>query len=124
MMDDDGYFYYQCRNDDLIITGGYNVSPPELESVINEHEAVKESAVVPKPDELRGSIVKAYVVLTPGAQGSPELVKDIQDFVKRELAPYKYPREIEFIDALPRTDTGKVQRFVLRDRAKSEPGLR
>jgi 2-aminobenzoate-CoA ligase len=118
MMDKDGYFYYQCRNDDLIITGGYKVSPPELESVINEHEAVRESAVVPKPDDLRGSIVKAYVVLQPGQQGSFDLMKDIQDFVKRELAPYKYPREIEFIDALPRTDTGKVQRFVLRDRAK------
>ncbi|HWF44047.1 MAG TPA: benzoate-CoA ligase family protein [Candidatus Kapabacteria bacterium] len=122
-MDNDGYFYYQCRNDDLIITGGYNVSPPELESVINEHPAVRESAVVPKPDDLRGSIVKAYVVLqpgtlAPGAGAEPHLVKDIQDFVKRELAPYKYPREIEFIDALPRTDTGKVQRFVLRDRAK------
>jgi 2-aminobenzoate-CoA ligase len=121
LMDDDGYFYYQCRNDDLIITGGYNVSPPELESVINEHPAVKESAVVPKPDELRGSIVKAYVVLKPGEQGNADLVKELQDFIKRELAPYKYPREIEFIDALPRTDTGKVQRYVLRDRAKSEP---
>ena len=120
MMDDDGYFYYQCRNDDLIITGGYNVSPPELESVINEHEAVRESAVVPKPDDLRGSIVKAYVVLNPGQHGTFDLVKDIQDFVKRELAPYKYPREIEFIDALPRTDTGKVQRFVLRDRANHD----
>jgi 2-aminobenzoate-CoA ligase len=120
MMDSDGYFWYQCRNDDLIITGGYNVSPPELEAVINEHEAVKESAVVPKPDELRGSIVKAYVVLQPGQTASELLVKDIQDHVKRELAPYKYPREVEFIDALPRTDTGKVQRFVLRDRAKLE----
>jgi 2-aminobenzoate-CoA ligase len=120
MMDEGGYFYYQCRNDDLIITGGYNVSPPELESVINEHPAVKECATVPKPDELRGAIVKAYVVLQPSEQGSVYLVKDIQDFVKRELAPYKYPREIEFIDALPRTDTGKVQRYVLRDRAKKE----
>ncbi len=120
VMDEEGYFYYQCRNDDLIITGGYNVSPPELESVINEHPAVKESAVVPKPDDLRGAIVKAYVVLKPGEQGSVHLVKDIQDFVKRELAPYKYPREVEFIDALPRTDTGKVQRYVLRDRAKQE----
>ncbi len=120
MMDEDGYFYYQCRNDDLIITGGYNVSPPELESVINEHPAVRECATVPKPDDLRGAIVKAYVVLQPGEQGSTELVKDIQDFVKRELAPYKYPREIEFIDALPRTDTGKVQRFVLRERAEKE----
>ncbi len=117
MQDDEGWFYYQCRNDDLIITGGYNVSPPELEAVINEHEAVKESAVVPKPDELRGQIVKAYIVLAPGHSGSESLVKDIQDFVKRELAPYKYPREVEFIEALPRTDTGKVQRFVLRDRA-------
>lgn len=120
MMDEGGYFYYQCRNDDLIITGGYNVSPPELESVMNEHPAVKESATVPKPDELRGAIVKAYVVLQPGQLGSADLVKDIQDFVKRELAPYKYPREIEFIDALPRTDTGKVQRYVLRDRAQKE----
>jgi 2-aminobenzoate-CoA ligase len=117
LQDNEGWFYYQCRNDDLIITGGYNVSPPELEAVINEHEAVKESAVVPKPDELRGQIVKAYIVLMPGKEGSDELKKDIQDFVKRELAPYKYPREIEFIEALPRTDTGKVQRFVLRDRA-------
>ena len=81
---------------------------------------MKESAVVPKPDELRGSIVKAYVVLQPNEIGSGQLVKDIQDFVKRELAPYKYPREIEFIEALPRTDTGKVQRFVLRDRAMAE----
>ncbi|MEI8134692.1 MAG: benzoate-CoA ligase family protein [bacterium] len=117
MQDSDGWFYYQCRNDDLIITGGYNVSPPELEAVINEHEFVKESAVVPKPDDLRGQIVKAYIVLMPGKEGSDELKKDIQDFVKRELAPYKYPREIEFIEALPRTDTGKVQRFVLRDKA-------
>jgi 2-aminobenzoate-CoA ligase len=117
LQDNEGWFYYQCRNDDLIITGGYNVSPPELEAVINEHEAVKESAVVPKPDELRGQIVKAYIVLMPGKEGSDELKKDIQDFVKRELAPYKYPREIEFIEALPRTDTGKVQRFVLRDKA-------
>jgi len=120
MMDEEGYFYYQCRNDDLIITGGYNVSPPELEAVINEHEAVKESAVVPKPDDLRGAIVKAYVVLQPGILGNEELIKNIQDHVKRELAPYKYPREIEFIEALPRTDTGKVQRYVLRDRAKQE----
>ncbi|MBS1902888.1 MAG: benzoate-CoA ligase family protein [Bacteroidetes bacterium] len=118
--DTEGNFTYQCRNDDLIVTGGYNVSPPELEAVINEHEAVKESAVVPKPDELRGQIVKAYCVLVPGTTGNDTLVKDIQDFVKRELAPYKYPREIAFIDALPRTDTGKVQRFVLRERAKAE----
>ena len=78
---------------------------------------MKECVVVPKPDELRGQIVKAYIVLQPNNTGSDELVKDIQDFVKRELAPYKYPREIEFIEALPRTDTGKVQRFVLRDKA-------
>lgn len=118
--DEDGFFSYECRNDDLIISGGYNISPPELEAVINEHTTVKESAVVPKPDELRGQIVKAYIVLQPGQSGSEELVKTIQDFVKQELAPYKYPREIEFIDALPRTDTGKVQRFVLRDRAAAE----
>jgi 2-aminobenzoate-CoA ligase len=119
-MDEDGHFHYQCRNDDLIISGGYNVSPPELETVINEHPAVRESAVVPKPDELRGSIVKAYVVLQPGVAVGGDLIQAIQDHVKRELAPYKYPREVEFIEALPRTDTGKVQRFVLRDRAKQE----
>jgi 2-aminobenzoate-CoA ligase len=117
LQDEEGYFYYQCRNDDLIITGGYNVSPPELETVINEHPSVKESAVVPKPDELRGSIVKAYVVLQPGVAGNEALAQELQEHVKRELAPYKYPREIEFIDALPRTDTGKVQRYILRDRA-------
>lgn len=121
MQDDEGYFHYQCRNDDLIISGGYNVSPPELETVINEHPSVKESAVVPKPDELRGAIVKAYVVLQPGFAGDQTLAHEIQDHVKRELAPYKYPREVEFIDALPRTDTGKVQRYVLRERAKQEP---
>ena len=120
MRDEEGRFIYQCRNDDLIITGGYNVSPPELEAVINEHEAVKECAVVPKPDELRGQIVKAYCVLMPGTTASEMLTKDIQDFVKRELAPYKYPREVEFIEALPRTDTGKVQRFVLREKATKE----
>ncbi|HEY3876522.1 MAG TPA: benzoate-CoA ligase family protein [Candidatus Kapabacteria bacterium] len=118
LQDEEGYFYYQCRNDDLIITGGYNVSPPELEAVLNEHPSVKECAIVPKPDDLRGSIVKAYIVLKPGEQPSDHLAKNIQDFIKRELAPYKYPREIEFIDALPRTDTGKVQRYVLRERAK------
>lgn len=118
--DDEGFFSYECRNDDLIISGGYNISPPELEAVINEHTAVKESAVVPKPDELRGQIVKAYIVLQPGQSAGQELVKTIQDFVKQELAPYKYPREVEFIEALPRTDTGKVQRFVLRDRAAAE----
>lgn len=120
MQDDEGHFIYQCRNDDLIITGGYNVSPPELEAVINEHEAVKECAVVPKPDDLRGQIVKAYCVLMPGLSASDTLMKEIQDHVKRELAPYKYPREVEFIDALPRTDTGKVQRFVLREKATKE----
>lgn len=122
LQDEDGHFIYQCRNDDLIITGGYNVSPPELEAVINEHEAVKECAVVPKPDELRGQIVKAYCVLMPGKSGSEALMKEIQDHVKRELAPYKYPREVEFIEALPRTDTGKVQRFVLREKATKETG--
>ena len=101
-------------------SAGKQTELAKLESVINEHPAVKESATVPKADELRGAIVKAYVVLQPGQQGSAELAKDIQDFVKRELAPYKYPREIEFIDALPRTDTGKVQRYVLRERAEKE----
>ena len=114
--DEDGYFWYQCRNDDLIICGGYNIAGPEVENVLLEHDAVLEAAVVASPDPLRQQVPKAFVVLKPGLASSAALVTALQDHVKRELAPYKYPREIEFIDALPRTETGKIRRVELRER--------
>ena len=111
---EDGYFQYLARADDMIISAGYNISGPEIEAVLLEHEYVLECAVVGAPDEKRGSIVKAFVVLRDGVKADEECVKSLQDFVKAEIAPYKYPREIEFIADLPRTETGKVQRFKLR----------
>lgn len=115
LQDKDGLFHYQCRADDLIITAGYNVAAVEVESVLNEHPAVKESGVVGVDDEVRGKVVKAFVVLQPGKTGSEELATELQEFVKQNLAPYKYPRQVEFVDQLPRTDTGKIQRFRLRE---------
>jgi 2-aminobenzoate-CoA ligase len=114
--DADGYFWYQCRNDDLIICGGYNVAGPEVENVLIEHEAVLEAAVVASPDPLRGAVPKAFVVLKAGVAPSAALAAALQDHVKRELAAYKYPREVEFVAALPRTETGKVRRVELRER--------
>ena len=117
-MDADGYFFYQARNDDMIISAGYNIAGPEVESALLAHEAVAECGVVAKPDEERGQIVKAYVLAKPGAieQAGSEaaLAKTLQDFVKQAIAPYKYPREVEFVTTLPRTETGKLQRFRLR----------
>ena len=121
-MDTDGYFWYQARADDMIISSGYNISGPEVENALLEHEKVGECAVVAAPDAQRGTIVKAFVVLRDPADAGPETVKALQDFVKREIAPYKYPRAIEFIDALPRTGTGKVQRFALREREREKAG--
>ena len=115
MKDEDGYFWYQARTDDMIISSGYNISGPEVEGVLLEHPAVQECGVVGVPDEERGQLVKAYVVLKPGQERSPAMVKRLQDWVKQQLAPYKYPRAVEFLDALPRTNTGKLQRFRLRD---------
>jgi 2-aminobenzoate-CoA ligase len=114
--DEDGYFWYQCRNDDLIICGGYNIAGPEVEHVLLEHGAVLEAAVVASPDALRQAVPKAFVVVKPGVAASSALATELQDHVKRELAPYKYPREIEFVDALPRTETGKIRRVELRER--------
>ena len=114
VMDDDGYFFYQARNDDMIISAGYNIGGPEVEDCLLTHEAVAECGVVGVPDEARGSIVKAFVVLKPGFEGNDAMVKQLQDYVKATIAPYKYPRAIEFMDKLPRTETGKLQRFVLR----------
>jgi len=112
--DADGYFIYQCRSDDMIVSGGYKIPGPEIEHVLDEHPAVAESAVVAAPDATRGFIVKAFVVLAAGRAPSAELVAELQEHVKRELAPYKYPRAVEFVERLPRTETGKIQRFVLR----------
>ena len=112
--DADGYFFYQARDDDMIITSGYNVGGPEVEDALLKHAAVAECGVIGLPDEERGMIVKAIVVLKPGHDGNACLVKALQDHVKATLAPFKYPRKIEFIEKLPRTETGKLQRFKLR----------
>jgi 2-aminobenzoate-CoA ligase len=112
--DEDGYFFYQARADDMIITSGYNVGGPEVEDALLRHPAVAECGVIGKPDEARGMIVKAFCVLKPGHTADAEMVKVLQDHVKASIAPFKYPREIEFVAALPRTETGKLQRFKLR----------
>jgi 2-aminobenzoate-CoA ligase len=111
---DDGQFEYQARTDDMIISGGYNIAGPEVEAALLLHPAVAECAVVGVNDEQRGMIVKAFVVLKAGLRGDDVLVKELQDFVKQTIAPYKYPRAIEFRSELPRTETGKLQRFRLR----------
>lgn len=113
--DADGYFWYQARSDDMIVSSGYNIAGPEVEGTLLAHPAVAECGVVGAPDPDRGRIVKAYIVLKPGVTGDADLVKTLQDYVKAELAPYKYPRAIEFVDTLPRTETGKLQRFALRE---------
>jgi 2-aminobenzoate-CoA ligase len=114
VMDEDGYFWYQARSDDMIVSSGYNIAGPEVEAALLTHPAVAECGVVGAPDDDRGMIVKAYVVLHPGHAPSAALTKVLQDYVKAEIAPYKYPRAIAFVDALPRTQTGKLQRFELR----------
>ncbi len=115
LIDDDGQFVYQARTDDMIISGGYNIAGPEVEGALLLHPAVAECGVVGQPDEARGQIVKAYVVLKPGHAEDDAMVRTLQDFVKQTIAPYKYPREIAFRHQLPRTETGKLQRFRLRE---------
>jgi 2-aminobenzoate-CoA ligase len=115
--DADGYFWYQARSDDIIISSGYNIAGPEVEEALLSHPEVTECGVVGVPDEARGQIVKAYVVLADGASGGDAKASELQDYVKQRIAPYKYPRAIEFLPALPRTNTGKLQRFRLRDLA-------
>jgi 2-aminobenzoate-CoA ligase len=112
--DSNGYYYYHSRVDDIIVTSGYNVAGPEVESVLLEHPAVTECGVIGIPDPDRGQILKAFIVLHPGHSGGEAMAKALQDFVKQNAAPYKYPRAIEFVDALPRTETGKLQRFKLK----------
>ena len=114
VMDADGYFWYQARSDDMIVSAGYNIAGPEVEAALLEHPAVAECGVVGVPDEERGQVVKAYVVLRPGYAGDTVATKLLQDHVKATIAPYKYPRAVEYVSSLPRTQTGKLQRFELR----------
>lgn len=118
-MDADGYFTFQARADDMIISSGYNIAGPEVEASLITHPSVAECGVVGAPDPDRGRVVKAYIVLKPGETATDDLTKSIQDFVKADIAPYKYPRVIEYVEALPRTDTGKLQRFKLRHQAEA-----
>ncbi|MBL0094572.1 MAG: AMP-binding protein [Piscinibacter sp.] len=125
VMDADGYLWYQGRSDDVFKAAGYRIGPSEVENCLVKHPAVANAAVIPKPDRERGAVVKAFVVLAPGFEGNAALVEELQRHVRGKLAPYEYPKEIEFIDALPMTTTGKVQRKVLRlqeeARAKASP---
>ena len=114
IQDADGYFCYQARDDDMIITAGYNVGAPEVEDALLKHPAVAEAAVIGQKDEERGMVVRAFVVLKPDQSANDAMVKTLQDHVKAAIAPYKYPRIVSFVDKLPRTETGKLQRFKLR----------
>jgi len=115
--DERGYFWFQARADDMIISAGYNIAGIEIENVLLDHPSVRECGVVGVPDVERGHIVKAFVVLRDPSRACEAMVHELQDFVKQEIAPYKYPRAIEFVDHLPRTETGKLQRFKLRQGA-------
>ena len=114
LVDPDGYFVYQARTDDMIISAGYNIAGPEVEATLLEHPAVAECGVVGLADEERGQIVAAFVIVKQGFTGDAALARELQDFVKQSIAPYKYPRRIVFRASLPRTETGKLQRFRLR----------
>ncbi|CAN5157672.1 benzoate-CoA ligase family protein [soil metagenome] len=114
VMDEDGYFWYKSRSDDMIVSAGYNIAGPDVEAALLTHPAVADCGVVGSPDADRGMLVKAYVVLAPGFVGDAALTLELQNHVKREIAPYKYPRAIEFVTLLPKTETGKLKRFALR----------
>jgi 2-aminobenzoate-CoA ligase len=114
VQDADGYFRFAARNDDMIISAGYNIAGPEVEAALLTHAAVAECAVVGREDLERGQIVAAYVVLRSGFAGDAAMTLTLQNHVKATIAPYKYPRAVEFVDALPKTETGKIQRFRLR----------
>jgi 2-aminobenzoate-CoA ligase len=121
----DGYFRYVARADDMIVSAGYNIAGPEVEEVLLRHPGVAEAAVVGRPDELRGQVVVAHVVLrdgSAGAQVASETAEELREFITSQLTPYKCPREIVFASSLPRTPTGKLQRFLLREGAESRPG--
>ena len=112
--DDEGRFHFAARSDDMIVSAGYNIAGPEVEAALLSHPAVLECGVIAAPDDERGQIVEAHVVLAPGHAGDALMVKILQDHVKSVIAPYKYPRRVVFADALPKTQTGKLQRFRLR----------
>ncbi|WP_102336224.1 acyl-CoA synthetase MbcS [Salimicrobium jeotgali] len=116
--DEEGYFWFEGRSDDIIISSGYTIGPFEVEDALVKHKAVQECAVVASPDEVRGNVVKAFIVLQSGVEGNEKLVKELQDHVKAETAPYKYPRKIEFIEELPKTTSGKIRRIELRKKEK------
>jgi 2-aminobenzoate-CoA ligase len=119
LMDSDGYFWYQSRSDDMIVSAGYNIAGTDVEAALLTHPSVIECGVVGAPDEARGMIVKAYVIAAPGVTPDAQLAAELQDYVKREIAPYKYPRAIEFVTQLPKTETGKLKRFALRQLAQA-----
>ena len=116
--DQDGYFYFVARNDDMIVSSGYNIAGPEVEAALLRHEAVRECAVIGVPDEARGTIVQAHIVLSDGFAPSDQLIQTLQNHVKATIAPFKYPRSVLFKDALPKTQTGKIQRFRLKEQAQ------
>ena len=124
-MDEDGYYWYVGRIDDVIKSSGYKISPFEIESVLVTHPAVLECAVTGVPDPVRGQLVKATVVLRDGYEPSEALMKELQNFVKHETAPYKYPRAMEFVKELPKTTNGKIKRVEIRnkDKKKAEDGM-
>lgn len=117
-VDEDGFFWYHARTDDLIVSGGYKISGLEVENVLLHHDLVEECAVIASPDPLRGTVPKAFVVVRDGVELTSDLARDLQDYVKTRIAPYKYPRAVEFLEQLPRTETGKVQRYKLRERER------
>jgi acetyl-CoA synthetase len=119
-VDDEGYFHFSARDDDVIIMAGYRIGPFEVESAMSTHAAVAESAVIAVPDEVRGEVIEAYVVLREGHAGSAELERDIKNWVKTRFAAHAYPRAVHFIEAMPKTPSGKIQRFVLKQRRKAE----
>ena len=118
VMDEDGYVWYAGRADDVIIAAGYRIGPFEVESACLEHPAVREAAAVASPDEIKGNVVKAFVVLAEGHEPSDEVADDIKQFVRGKLSAYAYPRRIEFVDDLPKTLTGKIRRIELRERER------
>ena len=114
--DKDGYYWFEGRSDDLINSSGYRIGPFEIESALLEHPMVAESAVISVPDAQRGEIIKAYVILKAGREGSPELAGELQQIVRERVGKHAFPRSIEFVAALPKTESGKIQRYLLRER--------
>ncbi|HEY2041327.1 MAG TPA: AMP-binding protein [Jatrophihabitans sp.] len=120
LRDSDGYYWYQARNDDMIISSGYNIAGPEVEAALLRHSDVAETAVVGAPDAARGAVVRAFIVLRDGVNGDPDKAVELQDHVKQSIAPYKYPRIIDFVTELPKTASGKIQRYRLRQAARQD----